>query len=162
MNIALVYAVSQNGVIGNKGGLPWHVPSDLKHFKAVTLGKPIIMGRKTWESLPRKPLPGRSNIVMTRDAGFAAQGALLAKDVPSALALAGLVDEICVIGGADVFKAFLPRTQKIYLTRILAMVEGDVTMPKLDMDAWREVSRSSPLRTEGDGAAYETLIYERR
>lgn len=161
MNIALVYAVSQNGVIGNKGGLPWHVPSDLKHFKAVTLGKPIIMGRKTWESLPRKPLPGRINIVLTREAGFVAQGALVAKDVPSALALAGPVDEICVIGGAEVFKTFLASTQKIYLTRILAMVEGDVMMPELDMAAWREVSRSSPLQTQDDGAAYETLVYER-
>lgn len=162
MIIALVYAVSQNGVIGNKGGLPWHVPSDLKHFKTVTLGKPIIMGRKTWESLPRKPLPGRINIVLTREAGFTAQGALVAKDVSSALALAGQVEEICVIGGAEVFKAFLASTQKIYLTRILAMVEGDVMMPELDMAMWREVSRSGPLQTQGDGAAYETLVYERR
>ena len=162
MIISLVYAVSQNGVIGNKDGLPWHVPSDLKHFKTVTLGKPIIMGRKTWESLPRKPLPGRINIVLTREAGFTAQGALVAKDVSSALALAGQVEEICVIGGAEVFKAFLASTQKIYLTRILAMVEGDVMMPELDMAMWREVSRSGPLRAQGDNAAYETLVYERR
>lgn len=162
MIISLVYAISQNGVIGDKGGLPWHVPSDLKHFKAVTLGKPIIMGRKTWESLPRKPLPGRVNIVLTRHTGFVAQGAEVAKDLPSALAVAGQVEEICVIGGAEIFKAFLPSTQKIYLTRILAMVEGDVMMPDLDLAIWREVSRSSPMRAEGDGAAYETLVYERR
>ena len=162
MIISLVYAVSQNGVIGDKGGLPWHVPSDLKHFKAVTLGKPIIMGRKTWESLPRKPLPERLNIVLTRQARFAAHGASVAQDAPSALALAGAVDEICVIGGADVFNAFLPSTRKIYLTRILAMVKGDVMMPELDMATWREVSRSGPLQAQGDSAAYETLVYERR
>ena len=162
MIISLVYAVSQNGVIGDKGGLPWHVPSDLKHFKATTMGKPIIMGRKTWESLPRKPLPGRVNIVLTRDVGFTALGALVAHDAPSALALAGQVEEICVIGGAEVFMAFLPSTRKIYLTRILAMVEGDVMMPELDMASWRQVSRSGPMQAQGDGAAYETLTYERR
>jgi dihydrofolate reductase len=162
MIISLVYAVSQNGVIGDNGGLPWHVPSDLKHFKAVTMGKPIIMGRKTWESLPRTPLPGRMNIVLTRHAAFAAEGALVAKDVPAALGLAGQAEEICVIGGAEVFKTFLPSTRKIYLTRILAMVEGDVRMPELDMAMWREVSRSGPLQVPGDSAAYETLVYERR
>jgi dihydrofolate reductase len=161
MIISLVYAVSQNGVIGDKGGLPWHVPSDLKHFKAVTFGKPTIMGRKTWESLPRKPLPGRLNIVLTREAGFKAQGAVVASDVPAALALAGQAEEICVIGGAEVFKALLPRTQKIYLTRILAVVKGDVMMPELDMAAWREVSRTGAMQAEGDGAAYETSVYER-
>ncbi|HEY5363071.1 MAG TPA: dihydrofolate reductase [Aestuariivirga sp.] len=162
MIISLVYAVSKNGVIGDKGGLPWHVPSDLKHFKAVTLGKPIIMGRKTWESLPRKPLPGRLNIVLTRDAGFAAERAFVAGNVPAALALAGQAEEICVIGGAEVFKAFLPSTRKIYLTRILAMVKGDVMMPELDAAMWREVSRSGSLQAQGDSAAYETLVYERR
>ena len=162
MIIALVYAVSENGVIGDKGGLPWHVPSDLKHFKATTLGKPIIMGRKTWESLPRKPLPGRLNIVLTTNESFTAQGAVLARGVDQALALGGHVPEVCVIGGAEVFKAFLPRAQKIYLTRILASVAGDVMISPLDLGVWREVSRSEKQQAEGDSAAYEILVYERR
>lgn len=158
--ISLVYAVSQNGVIGDKGKLPWHVPSDLKHFRTVTLGKPIIMGRKTWESLPRKPLPGRMNIVMTRSQSFAPEGAQVAQDVRVALALAAPAPEVCVIGGADVFKTFLPMASKVYLTRILDTVQGDVMIPELDLGVWRELSRSSPQRAEADSAAYETVVYE--
>jgi len=159
--ISLVYAVSENGVIGNKGGLPWHVPSDLKHFKAITMGKPVIMGRKTWESLPRKPLPGRLNIVMTRARGFAPVGAEVAADVNAALGLADDADEICVIGGAEIFNAFMPLAKRVYLTRILATVEGDVLMAELEVDQWRQVSRHKHHKAEGDDAAYETLVFER-
>jgi len=160
--ISLVYAVSENGVIGRDGGLPWHVPSELKHFKSVTLGKPVIMGRKTWESLPRRPLPGRLNIVMTRDENFGPEGAVVAGDVNGALAFAQDAAEACVIGGADVFKAFMPLARRIYLTRILATVVGDVMIPTLDNGVWKEVSRSTPQRAEGDDASYEALVFERR
>src|SRR5258705_13759873 len=101
--IAFVVAVSRNGVIGRAGGLPWHISSDLKRFKALTMGKPLIMGRKTWESLPKKPLPGRRNIVITRQANYRAEGAEVVADAAAALAMAGEAEEISIIGGAEIF-----------------------------------------------------------
>jgi dihydrofolate reductase len=161
--VALVYAVSQNGVIGKAGGLPWHIPSDLKWFKAVTLGKPVIMGRKTWDSLPRKPLPGRVNIVISRAGGFHAEGAMVVADVESAMKLANLCNptEICVIGGAEIYRLFMPLAQKIYLTRILADVVGDTFMPELDAKLWHETERQAHLQGEKDSAAFETVVYQR-
>jgi dihydrofolate reductase len=162
--ISLVYAVSRNGVIGKDGGLPWRIPSDLKHFKEVTMGKPIIMGRKTWESLPRKPLPGRANIVISRRPGFVAEGAMVAHDVEAALQVAGAggADEICVIGGADVFKALWPSAQRIYLTLVLAEVDGDTFMPQISPEEWSEVSRMGVVKAEKDSHPFETVSYERR
>jgi dihydrofolate reductase len=162
--VALVYAISQNGIIGKHGGLPWHIPSDLKWFKAVTLGKPVIMGRKTWDSLPRKPLPGRKNIVISRRGDIQFEGAETAADLNSALAIAELEkpDEVCVIGGAEIYQLFLPLAQKIYLTRILADVEGDTRMAELDPKQWREVERQAQPRGEKDSAVFETVIYQRR
>lgn len=159
--ISLVYAVSQNGVIGKEGGLPWHVPSDLKNFKRVTLGKPVIMGRKTWESLPKKPLPERQNIVVSRTLGFSAEGAVVAANIGDAVALAGAAPEICVIGGAELFKAFFPLAGRIYLTRILADVAGDTFMTELSSE-WREVGHQKFPRGEKDSAAFEIFTYERR
>lgn len=160
--IALVYAVSQNGVIGKDGGLPWHVSSDLKHFKAVTMGKPVIMGRKTWDSLPRKPLPGRPNIVVTRHKDWTEEGALVAHDAQAAVKLAGAAPEVCVIGGAEIFKAFLPKASRIYLTRVLADVQGDTFMPEINENDWRAVERNTFAKGEKDSAAFETIIYERQ
>ncbi len=161
--VALVYAISQNGVIGKNGGLPWHIPSDLKWFKAVTMGKPVIMGRKTWDSLPRKPLPGRANIVLSRKPGFSAEGCSVAVDVASALELAneGNPEEICVIGGAEIFKMFLATATKIYLTRVLANVDGDTYLPELDAKLWRVVQQQTYEKGEKDSAAFETVIYSR-
>ena len=161
--IALVYAISQNGVIGRGGILPWHIPSDLKWFKAVTLGKPVIMGRKTWESLPRKPLPGRANIVISRNADFSAQGCEIAVDLESALKLASIGEpiEICVIGGAEIYKLFLPLANKVYLTRVLVEVEGDTFLPELDPLQWRVDERQLHEKGANDSAAFETLIYRR-
>ncbi len=160
--ISLVYAVSRNGVIGKDGGLPWHIPSDLKHFKAVTLGKPVIMGRKTWESLPRKPLPGRQNIVVTRQNGFVAEGAEVAHSVSDAISLAGELPEICVIGGAELFVSLLPRANRIYLTRVLAVVEGDTIMPEVSGKEW--VTRDLVLhaKSDKDSHSFETMTLERR
>ncbi len=160
--ISLVYAISSNGVIGNEGGLPWHVPSDLQHFKAVTFGKPVIMGRKTWESLPKKPLPGRPNIVVSRKTGFLAEGATVIANVDLAVAAAGTAPEVCVIGGAELFKAFLPKAGRIYLTRIFADVEGDTFMAELSADEWLQVEHHKHLKGEKDSAAFETMTYERR
>ena len=159
--ISLVYAVSQNGVIGMDGGLPWHLPSDLKHFKAVTLGKPVIMGRKTWDSLPKKPLPGRLNIVVTRHKDWQAEGALVAHDAEAAVRLAGDAPEICVIGGAEIFKSFLPTADRIYLTRVLAEVPGDTFMPEINEKHWRAVATTVFKRGENDSADFETVLYER-
>ena len=160
--IALVYAVSQNGVIGKDGGLPWHISSDLKHFKAVTMGKPVIMGRKTWDSLPRKPLPGRANIVITRHSGWQAEGALAAHDAEGALRLAGDAPEVCVIGGAEIFQAFLPKASRIYLTRVLADVAGDTFMPEINEKQWRAVDTKVFEKGDNDTAAFETVLYERQ
>ena len=160
--ISLVYAISRNGVIGKDGGLPWHVPSDLKHFKAVTMGKPVIMGRKTWESLPRKPLPGRKNIVVTRKAGYIAEGAEVVSTIVDAVAQAGSAPEICVIGGAELFKAFIPQADHIYLTRILADVVGDTFMREFSATDWVEIERMAHAKGEKDSAAFETIRFKRR
>ena len=159
--ISLVYAQSRNGIIGSKGKLPWHLPSDLKRFKQVTLGKPIIMGRKTWDSLPRQPLPGRANIVITRQKDFSGEGALVARNVAGALAIAGDVPEICVIGGGQIFAAFLPLARRIYLTEIDLVVEGDTLAPVLDMPPWREVSREVHAGTVGDDSGFVLRVLER-
>ena len=145
MTITLVLARADNGVIGRDGGLPWHVPADLKRFKALTTGKPMVMGRKTFESFPR-PLPGRRHIVLTRDPAWAAAGAEVAHSVDDALALAG--GDVSVIGGADVFALFLDRADRVELTEIHASPEGDVSVPAFV--GWREVARED----HADALAY--------
>jgi dihydrofolate reductase len=159
--ISLVYAQSRNGIIGADGGLPWRLPSDLKRFKETTLGKPIIMGRKTWEGLPRKPLPGRVNIVVTRQASFAAEGAVVVRSVDDALVAAGDVPEVCVIGGGEIYRMFLPLADRIYLTRVEADVEGDTRGPELAACEWRETSRTLPMQGENDSAAFTTIVLDR-
>lgn len=159
--VSLVYAQSRNGVIGRDGGLPWHVGSDLKRFKAITLGKPVIMGRRTWDSLPRKPLPGRHNIVISRSPTFRAEGADVAASPQAALALAGPVPEVCVIGGEQVFADFLPLAKRIYLTEIDLMVAGDAHAPVLDPAQWREVFREDHAQAPGDSAGFTLRVLER-
>jgi dihydrofolate reductase len=159
--IALVVAVSRNGVIGRAGGLPWHISSDLKLFKAITMGKPIIMGRKTWESLPRKPLPGRTNIVITRQAGFKADGAEVAVDASSALALAGNSEEIAIIGGGEIYQMFLPLADRIYFTEVDTDVDGDTYFNKPDPKLWT-VTKSEPHpRGPHDSAAFTLRVFDR-
>jgi len=140
--IAMIVAMDENGVIGREGALPWRLSSDLKLFKRLTMGKPMIMGRKTFQSIG-KPLPGRDNIVITRNRGFEVAGADVAPNPDAALwlargfARARSTDEIMVIGGADIFAAFLPQTQRIYLTRVHANVTGDTYFPALPPEEWR-------------------------
>ena len=137
--IIFYVARADNGVIGRDGGLPWRLPEDLKRFKAMTMGKPMVMGRKTFASFP-KPLPGRRHIVLTRDASWRADGAEVAHSVEEAIAVAGDVDEIAVIGGAEVFALFLPLADRIELTEVHRTVVGDTKMPPLG-EGWRVSAR---------------------
>jgi len=155
----LVYARAANGTIGKDGGLPWHIPADLKHFKEVTMGKPMIMGRKTFESFPA-PLPGRRHIVLSRDSDWQAEGAEHVMSVPEALAAAG-GEETAIIGGADVFMLFEPQAERIELTQIHADYEGDTFMDAPDESRWKEVAREDH-EASGDTPAFSFITYERR
>lgn len=164
--IALVVAVARNGVIGRDGDLPWRISSDLKRFKQVTLGKPVVMGRKTWDSLPRRPLPGRVNVVVSRTLAEA-EGAQVCRDLDAALqaahkaAVAEGAPEICVIGGAQIYAAVLDRAARIYLTQVDLEPEGDSRFPALDPAVWREVSAEHVARGEGDDAGFTARVLER-
>jgi dihydrofolate reductase len=154
-HIILYLARADNGVIGRDGGLPWRLPADLKRFKALTMGKPMIMGRKTFESFPA-PLPGRRHIVLTRDTGWSAPGAEVAADVDAAIALAD-APEIAVIGGAQIFKLLLPRADRIELTEVHAAPGGDAIVPAFT--GWHEVAREDH-EADGERPAYSfvTLV----
>jgi dihydrofolate reductase len=156
--ISLVVAVAENGVIGHRGALPWRIPEDLKRFKALTMGKPVIMGRKTWDSLPKKPLPGRTNIVITRNLDFAQAGAVVVHSFADAVAKAG-DGEIMVIGGEAIFAAALPLAQTIHLTEVAASPDGDAFMPPIDRTQWRETGREGPY--DADGVRYSFVTLER-
>jgi len=138
--ISLIVAASKNNVIGANGELPWRLSSDLKRFKSLTMGKPIVMGRLTYESIGR-PLPGRQNIVISRNSDFVAEGCDVVHSVDAAVNAAGDAKEIMVIGGSHVYTEFLPRAQRIYLTRVQADVAGDAFLPELSGDEWCEISR---------------------
>ncbi len=160
--IAFVVAVSRNGVIGRDGGLPWHLSSDLKLFKAITLGKPIIMGRKTWESLPRKPLPGRVNIVITRKPDFSAEGAIVVHTVDAALAAAGDAEEIAIIGGGEIYDLFFARADRIYRTDVDLHVKGDTVFPALSPKEWRETRSETFPQGPNDSAGFTLRVFDRK
>jgi dihydrofolate reductase len=166
--IALVVAVAKNGVIGRGGKLPWRLRSDMAWFKAITMGKPVIMGRKTWESLPRKPLPGRDNIVVTRQPAYVAEGARVVRDIDAAisaaqeLARSSNADEIAVIGGGEIYAQTLPMADRIYLTEVDLEPVGDTCFPALAPSAWREVDRQPKMPGEGDDAAFVLRTLDRR
>lgn len=149
--VTIIAAMAENRVIGRDGALPWHIPADLKRFKALTMDKPMIMGRKTFESLPGL-LPGRRHIVLTRDRDWEADGAEVVHGIGGALIKAGGPD-VMVIGGAEIFRMFLRVADAIELTQIHERVEGDTFMPELDTRWWREVSRER-IEAEGDQPAY--------
>lgn len=161
--VSLVVARAANGVIGQHGKIPWCLPADMKHFKAITLGKPCIMGRKTWESLPKKPLPARTNIVLTRDPALVASGAVVAHTLEDALvrAQAESPEEIAVIGGAEIYAAALPRAFRIHLTEVHGAFDGDVHMPPFDPAEWKEVWRENHVGEPG-ATAYSFVTLERR
>ena len=158
--VSILVATDERGAIGRDGGLPWHLPNDLKRFKSLTMGKPIVMGRKTWHSIGR-PLPGRQNIVITRQAGYAAVGATIVPSLAAALAASGKAEEVCVIGGAEIYRQALPMTERIHLTRIHATVPADRFFPELDLREWREVSREDHPTDEKHAYAYSFLELRR-
>lgn len=150
MPLKLIYARARNGVIGANNSLPWHLPEDLAHFKRTTLGCPVIMGRKTWESLPAqfRPLPGRKNIVVTRQIDWQANGADVAHSLVQAASLCPADQDVWVIGGAEVYAQALPLAQEIVITEIDADFQGDAFAPELDA-SWREVTRESHVSAKG-------------
>ena len=161
-------ARARNGVFGKDGGLPWRLKSDMALFKQLTMGKPVIMGRRTWDSLPRKPLPGRTNIVLSRDGSFETKIALVCETLAEAVEIAREqaeedgVDEVCVIGGAAVIQAALPKATRIYLTEIEGDPEGDVILPAFDESSWTQVRREHHPAGEGDDFPFTFRVLERR
>ena len=161
MILSLVVAMTSNRVIGRANQLPWRLPADLRYFKRITMGKPIVMGRKTHESIGR-PLPGRSNIVITRDPAYAAPGCIVAHSVEEALAAAQPAEEVMLIGGASLFAQMLPRAERIYLTRIGAELHGDAWFPPLDAQRWQEVWREDHPADDQNPYAYSFILLEPR
>lgn len=165
--ITLIVAVAKNGVIGRGGKLPWRLPSDMKRFVARTMGKPVLMGRRTWESLQRRPLPGRQCLVLTQNAAYRAEGAWVFTDLAAmlaagrAMAEAGGVGEVCVIGGAQLFAATLPLADRIVLTEVNLAPDGDTRLD-LDLAGWREVSRGDIAAGARDNADFVVRVLERR
>lgn len=157
--ISLVLARADNGVIGANNAIPWRIPEDMKRFKAITLGKPVVMGRKTWDSFPNKPLPGRTNIVITRDRNWRADGAVVVHSLEMALARAESEhpSEIAVIGGAEIYKLALAHANIIHLTEVHAHATGDVSFPPFDPAHWREAAREDHATPEGLRYSYVTL-----
>ena len=161
MTISLIVAAANNDVIGSDGDLPWHLPDDLRNFKRLTLGKPVIMGRKTHESIGR-PLPDRRNIVLTRDQSFAAPGCEVVASVDEALERVADADDVMIIGGGEIYTTFLPMADKVYLTRVSADVEGDTLFAPLDESAWCLIrSENHPADADHD-YAFDTLVFERK
>ena len=159
--LALIAAVAANGVIGDRNRLPWRLPEDLRHFRALTTGHAVIMGRKTWESLPG-PLPGRQNIVVTRDPHYAAAGAEVATTLDAALALVRLPPPAFCIGGGELYRAALPRATMLYLTEIDRDFEGDATFPPFDRADWPETRREAQRSDGPDAFTYRFVTRERR
>ena len=137
--ISLIVAASTNNAIGVRGDLPWRLSSDLKRFKALTMGKPIVMGRLTYESIGR-PLPGRQNVVITHQRGFEADGCDVVRSIDEAIRVTAAAAEIMIIGGGEIYRQFLPRAERIYLTRVQADIDGDAFFPELAADEWHETS----------------------
>ena len=160
MNISIIVAMATNRVIGHENRLPWHLPADLQHFKRITMGKPILMGRKTWESIGR-PLPGRTNIVITRDVSYSADGCVVVHSLDAALEAARDNDEIMVIGGAEFYRQVLPRASTLYLTLVDGEFEGDAFFPEIDENEWLEVERSDHGPDEKNPHAYSFIRLER-
>lgn len=166
--LALVVAMAENGVIGRQNGLPWHVSSDLKRFRALTMGKPLLMGRKTFESIGRA-LPGRETVIVSRDAAFTPpSGVYHATTIDAALALTAAraeamqADEIIVAGGSEIFAALLDRVDRMYVTFIDAAPQGDVFFPSVDWSRWKEIRREKHLPQKGDDAAFSFVDFVRR
>ena len=161
MIISIIAAMGKNNVIGNKNSLPWKLPADMKHFKELTLGKPVIMGRKTFESIG-KPLPKRINIIITRDEDYKAEGCVVAHSLDEALKAAGNAEEVMVIGGAQIYKEFLPKADKMHLTLIDADFEGDAYFPEYNIEEWEEVSYEEHERDKDNQYNYTFIVLKKK
>ena len=159
--VSLVVAADEEGGIGRGGGLPWHLPADLKHFRALTMGKPVIMGRRTWESIGR-PLPERRNVVVSRQPSLQVPGCEVAGSLDDALRLVDDAAEACVIGGAEIYRLALPLADLIHLTRVHARVEADTFLPPLDPREWRLQSREEHAADERHAYPFSFITLERR
>jgi dihydrofolate reductase len=159
----IVAAVARNGVIGAGRDMPWRLPSDLRRFRRLTMGKPIIMGRRTFESIG-KPLPGRLNIVVSRTPPELPPGVKTAPDLDAALAIADAepgADEVMIVGGGEIYRAMLPRADKLYITHVATEPEGNVTFPPIDASVWKAVKREAVAAEPGDSSVTEFVVYER-
>jgi dihydrofolate reductase len=159
--VSIVVAMDERNAIGRAGGLPWRLPEDLKRFKALTLGKPVVMGRRTWNSIG-KPLPGRHNVVVTRQPGLSLDGATVVSSLEQAFVAAGDVPEVCVIGGAEVYRAALPVTDVLHVTRVHATLDADTFFPALEPADWMEVAREEHAADERHAWAYSFVELHRR
>jgi dihydrofolate reductase len=165
--LILVAAIADNGVIGRSGTLPWKMKSDLRYFRAVTMGKPVVMGRKTYLSIG-KPLAGRTNIVVSRNPDFTASGVVVAASIASALAVARgdalrrAADAIAVIGGADLYRETMAAADRLVITQVHLVPQGDTVFPTIERHLWEEIERSEHAAGEGDAAGYSRLVYRRR
>ena len=167
MDIVLVAAVAENGVIGRAGDLPWRIKSDMRRFRAMTWGKPVIVGRKTYLSFAKRPLPGRTNIIVSRSPDFAAPGAIVAPTLAAALevargdALRRASDAIMVVGGAEIYAQAMPLADRLEITHINARPSGDTTFPAIDPAMWHEAARTAHAPEAGDDAGYDAVTYIR-
>ena len=158
--ISIIVAASTNNVIGVRGELPWKISDDLKRFKKLTMGKPIVMGRLTWESIGR-PLPGRQNIVITRQADFSAEGCDVFDSPVAALDIAGNAEEVMIIGGGQIYDLFLPKAGRLYVTRVHTEIDGDAFFPAIEADSWELVDREAFAASAANEFAFEFRTYER-
>ena len=160
-NLSLIVAVAENGAIGKNNDLLWHISADLKHFKALTTGHCIIMGRKTYESFPKRPLPNRRNIVITNNMDYREEGCEVVHSVEEAIALCKDDEQSFVIGGATVYRQFLPLVNKIYLTKVFATFEADTFFPEIDLSQFEQTAASEVFTDEKSGLRYQFLEYRR-
>ncbi|MFE4709459.1 dihydrofolate reductase [Paenibacillus sp. NPDC056722] len=161
MSISMIWAMDIKGVIGKDNSMPWHLPRDFAFFKSETMGKTMLMGRKTWDSLGGKPLKGRTSIVLTRDHSFTAEGAEVVHTLEEALQAAKRTDELMVIGGAEIYRIVLPYADKLTVTRIEHDFAGDTFFPDVNWDEWKEVSSTPGIKDEKNPYDYRFVVYER-
>ncbi len=162
MKISLIWAMDENRLIGSNNRLPWKLPADMKWFRQHTLGKPIVMGRKTYESFGARPLPERTNIVITRDNGYRSEGAVIVHSIDEAIKKAGDVDELMIIGGASFYEQMLPRAEGLYITHVHGQFDGDAWFPEFNLDDWREVESHAHAADDRNSHACTFVIYERK
>ncbi len=160
MKISIIVAMDRNNIIGMDNDLPWRLSSDLKRFKEITMGKPIIMGRKTHESIGR-PLPGRENIIITHDRSYSAEGCTVIHDIDDIVIFCKGQDEVMIMGGAEIYRQILSKADKLYLTEVYAEVKGNIEFPELDRSQWQEISREDHFADEKNEHDYSFVVLEK-